>query len=161
MRVLFALIGIWGLCAFAPQDIEWFSLLGQTFEDTDVNAKFGKYGEFDWHSFRNDDETQVNWSKHGIAVTMNDLGEIQKIYFFNDQYTTEDHTFQRFSGALPYGITLDMNPKKVKELIGKPSLEEGSAYKIILYKTTFEYEFLFRDDVMMYMRIGLLPQAKD
>jgi len=161
MRVLLIISSIVAFGAFAPQNIEWFSLLGQTFEDTDVNAKFSKYGKFDWHVFRNDYETQINWSDHGIAVSMNDRGEIQKIYFFNEQYKTDDHTFNRFNGTLPYGLTLDMDPKKVKEIIGTPKLEEGSSYKKILYQTTFEYEFLFKDNVMMYMRIGLLPKVED
>jgi hypothetical protein len=157
MRTFSLLFAAITFLAFAPS-ADWFSLLGKTFQDTDVKSQFGQFGDHDSHEFRNDYETQVNWTMHGIAVSMNDLGEIKKIYFYNDKYQLGDYTFNRFAGQLPMGVSLDMSPAKVKELIGTPTSEGGSTYKVITYKTTVEYEFLFKSGVMQYMRIGLLDK---
>ncbi len=143
------------------QTVPWFSFLGKTFEDGDVKTHFNRYGEYTSNEFRNDYETQVNWTEHGIAITMNDFGELQKVYFYNDQYTLKDLTFNRFNGVLPMGLSLDMSPEKIKEKVGKPTKEEGNFYKLINYQTTYEYEFLFKNGVMQYMRIGLLPKEKE
>lgn len=146
--------------AFAT-DINWFSFLGKTFQDGDVRAQFDSYGKHSSHEFRNDFETQMNWTEHGVSISMNDAGEIQKIYFFNDQYDLYNDIFNRFNGSLPLGITLDMSPEKIKEKIGKPTEENGTIYKVITYRTTYEYKFLFKKGTMQYMRIGLLPESSD
>jgi hypothetical protein len=139
-------------------NINWFSFLGKTFQDGDVRAQFDSYGKHTSHEFRNDYETQMNWTEHGISISMNDEGEIQKIYFFNDQYNLYNTIFNRFNGALPLGVTLDMGPEKIKEKIGTPTEENGTNYKEITYRTTYEYKFLFKKGTMQYMRIGLLPK---
>lgn len=142
--------------AFKAKDLDWFNLLGQTFYDKEVNSAFAKYGEKTSHHIRNDNKVQLNWEDHGISTTMNSSGNILSIYFFNDQYSLYDKTFKRFPGQLPLGLNLDHSPEELIEKVGKPSTDKGSAYRVLRYKTNYEYEFLFRQDVMQYMRIGLL-----
>ncbi|MGB0431989.1 MAG: hypothetical protein ACPGLV_16060, partial [Bacteroidia bacterium] len=124
MKYIFTpIIAIIALSFAAPT--QWFSFLGKTFEDGDVRAHFNQYGDYTSNEFRRDYETQVNWTDHGIAVTMNDLGELQKIYFYNDQYSLKELTFNRFMGNLPLGVSLDMSPEKIKEKITVEAKDGG------------------------------------
>lgn len=139
---------------FAAAQVDWFSYLGKSFEDKDVLAQFGQYGEYSSYTYRSDDETQMNWGAKGIAITTNDGGVLQKIYFFNQAYKLGETTFSRCYQKLPFDITLDMKPEEVIAKLGKPSNDEGSTYRSIVYKTNYEYRFLFREGEMQYMQIG-------
>lgn len=144
----------------AQQNVDWFNLLGKTIEDRDVMSVISEYGEYTSQFFRKDYETQLNWAENGVAITMNDLSVIKKIYFFNDQYSITEATFNRFRGTLPLGINLNMSPAQMKKVLGKPTSEEGSIYKKLTYITNFHYEILFKKDVVQYVRIGLLTEEQ-
>ena len=98
----------------------------------------------------------MNWEKNGLSATIDEPGHILSLYFYNEQYQVANSTFKRFEGKLPLGVNLDLEPDKVIEKLGKPTKDEGSSYRRLFYKTNYEYEFLFRKDVMQYMRIGVI-----
>ena len=144
--------------SFAQRNVDWFGMLGKTIEDREVYGVISEYGEYTSQLFREDLETQLNWEKNGVAITTNDQSVVKKIYFFNDQYTLGSYTFARFGGNLPLGLSLNMTPKKMKDVLGKPTKEEGDFYKKLTYVTNYNYEILFKDNVVQYVRIGVLKQ---
>ena len=158
MRVASLLLPFTVLLSFAPSEKDWFSYLGKTFEDKDVMAEFGGYGEYTSYVYRSDFETQMNWAVKGIAITTNDQSEIQKIYFYNEGYKLDETTFSKCNASLPFEVNLDMKPEEIKKKLGKPTSDEGTYFRNISYRTNFEYRFLFKNGVMQYMQIGLLAK---
>lgn len=158
MKVALSLIAFLSLASFSLVDKDWFSYLGKTFEDKDVNAEFGSYGEYTSYVYRGDYETQLNWATKGIAITTNDQSVIQKIYFFNEGYKIDETTFSKCRAKMPFEMNLDMTPEAVIAKLGKPSTDEGNYIRNISYKTNFEYRFLFKNAEMEYMQIGLLTK---
>ena len=141
---------------FAQAEKDWFRLLGLSFNEKEVVEAFDVYGPKTSSLPRYDARVQINWEKEGIAVSMDDFGRILSIYFMNDRYTIDHIVFTSFSGTLPFKVELDMMPSDIIELLGKPNIDEGTVYRRILYKTNYEYEFLFKDNTIQYFRIGLL-----
>jgi hypothetical protein len=160
MKLLTYSLYLAALLSFAPAGDDWFSFLGLTFSDTEAATVLAKFGEYDKFRFRDDYETQLNYFTHGFALTMNDAGEFQKFYFFNDGYELNNKTFRQYGGELPLGLSFGLKPAQVKALLGMPTLEEGSAYKRLYYETTFSYEVVFNNNEMQYLRIGLLPKKE-
>lgn len=159
MRALaLSVFTVFYLSSFAPPNVDWFGMLGKSIDDRDVYATVSEYGEYTSQYFTKSYETQLNWEKNGIAIALNDLSVVRKIYFFNDQYTVNSATFARFRGQLPLGIGLDMSPKRMKEVLGTPTKEEGTVYRKLTYVTNFQYDILFKKDVIQYVRIGLLDE---
>lgn len=156
MRTLIIPFLLAGLTAFGAASVDWFSYLGKSFEDKDVMAQFGQYGEYSSYIYRSDDETQMNWGPKGISITTNDAAELQKIYFFTNGYKLDDVTFRQCNKPLPFGITFDMTPEQVIEKLGTPSVDKGSYFRNIHYKTNYEYKFLFKEKSLQYMQIGLV-----
>lgn len=149
-------MGILTSLAFQQKEKDWFGVLGLTFYDKAVSQAFGEYGDHTNYHERSDITLQMNWKEDGIAVAVDEPGRILSVFFFNAEYTAASTVFKRFEGKMPLGVTIDDSPDEVIEKIGTPNTDEGSAYRRIFYKTNYEYEFLFRQGVMQYMRIGVL-----
>ncbi|MBI1182839.1 hypothetical protein GC194_01115 [bacterium] len=143
--------------SFQVKTVDWFQILGKTFEDRDVQNAFAPFGDSEDSDYRLDYLTQINWEDDGISAVLTDQGKIVYLMFYNEQYTIEDKVFKRYNGQLPLGVGLDMSPKKVISKLGEPTVQEGSVVKRVLYVTNYTYEFVFKADVMQYMKIGLIP----
>lgn len=156
MRSLVVPFLLVSISVLAATPIDWFSYLGKSFEDKDVMAQFGQYGDYSSYVYRSDDETQMNWGPKGVSITTNDAGELQKIYFFTQGYELDEVTFSQCNKALPFDITFEMSPEQVIAKLGEPSLDEGTYFRNIAYKTNYDYKFLFKENTLQYMQIGLI-----
>ncbi|MCB0736968.1 MAG: hypothetical protein KDC92_05610 [Bacteroidetes bacterium] len=154
------LIGI-VLMAFNKADTDWFNVLGLTFADKAAIRAFAAYGEQTNYENKKDTTVQLNWEEHGIAASLGEKGHILSIYFFNEKYILNEVDFKRFKGKLPLSLNMNMTPEEVIEEIGTPTKDEGTVYRNLFYKTNYEYEFLYKKDVMQYMRIGVLNGKVD
>lgn len=154
MRILFIVVLFCSPLSLWAQ-LDWFQLLNKTFDDEVVSEAMNPYGKYDGFIGRYDVKVQENWYSQGLAVTMNEKGEIISIYFYNQGYELEGNIFSKFDNPLPLDVKFNMDPEAVKEHLGEPTKEVGVIYKRVIYHTNYFYDFMFKDGEMQYMRISV------